>query len=432
LGGAGNSSVMATPLPIPAATDGLRPPVIGIINTETGERKSPTGLELPNAQSGGERSARSTHSSVQRRECAEKAKATRASFRAPAIWMLAFGVLLVICAGTVDVVAYEGLGHTFVSHVTGTTARVGMRIEGVSTGGSEPWDLLCSSMLVGSFIFGSFLCGLVIPKGQMHFGGKSFYGIALVLNAVLLAVAAFIAPRHPEHHDRLTDAETVISGCLAAMACGLQNAMCTMHFGAVVRTTHVTGTATDIGSTAGRAAMLLLRRGCRRKALTPLEQAEMEVDGKKLRVLLPLFFGFGLGCVLGAFLFNLLGVRALLVPAGVTGTSGSLYMLFRNRLKIKLKQLESSWLKIEVQQVEESLARAHSYLQRSEAGESSARHGSQGDLDLDDVDSQIGHALEFVHDVESTIMDLVRNSQSARSLDTAHGSHCKTPGGPPV
>uniref|UniRef100_A0A7S1M1L7 Uncharacterized protein n=1 Tax=Alexandrium catenella TaxID=2925 RepID=A0A7S1M1L7_ALECA len=196
-----------------------------------------------------------------------------------------------------------------------------------------------------------------------------------------------------------------------------------MHFGAVVRTTHVTGTATDIGSTSGRAAMIVLRRGCRCSRLSPLEQAELEVDTKKLKVLLPLFLGFGTGCVLGAYLFTIMGLLALLVPASITGVSGTIYWFFRTQLKQKLKKLEGNRLQVEIQEVEEQLARAHSYLKGSDFGDNSGRHaGSNSKRDWDDVDLQIGHALEVVHDAEHTLMELA-TTVSAYTLESGKASH---------
>uniref|UniRef100_A0A7S4R3G9 H(+)-exporting diphosphatase n=2 Tax=Alexandrium monilatum TaxID=311494 RepID=A0A7S4R3G9_9DINO len=79
--------------------------------------------------------------------------------------MVAFGVVLALCAGVVDAVGPSSLA-VFVSHVTGTVARAGMRIEGVTTGMNENWDIFHCMMLVTSFIFGSFVCGLLIPKNQ--------------------------------------------------------------------------------------------------------------------------------------------------------------------------------------------------------------------------------------------------------------------------
>jgi len=339
-------------------------------------------------------------------------------------------VLLALCAGCVNVAAYRSLGKVFVSHMTGTTATVGMRIEGVTTGAAEPWDLLHTSLLVGSFVLGSFLCGLVVPKGQVHFGGKSFYGIALVGNSVLLVAAAFVAPRSPTFTDQAGKDCAVAAGCLAAMACGLQNAMCTMHFGAVVRTTHVTGTVTDIGSTAGRAAMILLRRGCRHTRLTTIERAEIEVDAKKLQVLLPLLAGFLLGCMTGAFLHNSLGVFTFLVPAGITGTSGAIYMFFRTNLKTTIKRLEERKLREEIIEMEDCLERAHSYLQEasSDAGGSSTSRPSRREFDLDEMDNHIEHALEVMHDVEAAIADLYEGNEGEHGREhgrrpAAHSSH---------
>lgn len=77
--------------------------------------------------------------------------------------------------------------------------------------------------------------------------------------------------------------------CLVAAALGLQNAMCTSHFGAIFRTTHVTGTVTDIGSTLGRISIIYLRKGCRRSRLSDVELAEVGVDRRRLAVLLGLW-----------------------------------------------------------------------------------------------------------------------------------------------
>jgi len=252
-----------------------------------------------------------------------------------------------------------------------------------------------------SFICGSFICGLVIPKNQVHFGGKSFYGLALLFNSGLLIAAAFCAPLHPAQGDSVTDAEAVIAGCLAAMACGLQNAMCTMHFGAVVRTTHITGTSTDIGSTAGRAVMILCRGGCTRRRLGALERGEVEDDVRKLQVLVPLLVGFFLGTLLGACLHRSMGLSALLVPAAVTGTLGFVYMFFRTKLKAHIKSLEQRRLRASVMEMEEALERAHSFLS-NQAGRPDQAPGAE---EWAELDHQIEHALAVMHDVEATIAE---------------------------
>mmetsp|Transcript_2656 Transcript_2656/g.7927 ORF Transcript_2656/g.7927 Transcript_2656/m.7927 type:complete len:394 (-) Transcript_2656:70-1251(-) len=338
------------------------------------------------------------------------------SFVAPKVWMVAFGVLLAFCAGAVDVVTWRSLG-VFTSHITGTTAKLGMRLEGVTTGINESWDVFHSWLLVGSFILGSFLCGLVIPKNQVHFGGKSFYGIALLGNSCLLMVSALVGPPQPPiQGQEVTDPQAIAAGCLAATACGLQNAMCTMHFGAVVRTTHITGTSTDIGSTAGRAAMILLRRGCLYRKTNELERMDLLDDANKLRVLLLLFAGFLCGTIFGAFLDSAMGMHGLFVPATITGTTGFAYLFFRTQMKQHLKKLEERRLKDELKDIDVALHRAHSYLEQVSARE-------QEELDGGELDEIIEHSLEVMHDVEATITQLYAPRFQSSNLSPAQNSN---------
>ena len=146
-----------------------------------------------------------------------------------------------------------------------------------------------ASFLVFSFLLGAYTCGLLIDKNQVHFLGKAFYGLALVLNSSLLVTAAFIPGR-------------LLPVCLVSAACGLQNAMCTSHFGAIIRTTHVTGTMTDIGSTFGRISMIYLRKGCRRSKLNDVERAEVGVDARKLGVLFGLWSFYFMGGLFGVYM----------------------------------------------------------------------------------------------------------------------------------
>ena len=164
----------------------------------------------------------------------------------------------------------------YASHVTGSTSAIAFRLEGYHQGeyGSETLKEACS--LVFSFLVGAYTCGILIDKNQVHFLGKlcfinftrllvkmvgcfssdlsweedhrltddctvhtvahdsifaelaqrkAFYGLALVLNSALLVSAAFVPGR-------------LLAASLVAAACGLQNAMCTSHFGTIIRTTH--------------------------------------------------------------------------------------------------------------------------------------------------------------------------------------------------
>jgi uncharacterized membrane protein YoaK (UPF0700 family) len=103
-----------------------------------------------------------------------------------------------------------------------------------------------------------------------------------------------------------------ISGALlAAMACGLQNAMATTYSGAVIRTTHLSGMFTDLGIGLGHAL-----RGL------PLQRRRLLLCGLIIACFLA-------GGIAGAVLFSRIGYRALLLPATLTGLTGVGYVFYR-------------------------------------------------------------------------------------------------------
>lgn len=327
-----------------------------------------------------------------------KATAVRAAFKRPAYWALLFGWSLGLCAGLVNVVAYSSFG-VYVSHATGTTTAIGLRIEGYHTGRHDFEPLSKALALLSSFLAGAFLCGLLIDKNQVHFGGKALYGVALIGNAILLVLSVLAFPN--------------FSGAmLAACACGLQNAMCTSHFGAVVRTTHVSGTITDIGSTCGRMAMIFLRNGCWRSRLNVLERAEVGVDARKLLVLGPMWIFFLLGTILGAYLESALGIYAMLVPASVTFTFGCFYTFFRQNFKVYIKKSMKDRLSHDLEDVEHSLERTHLHLQSLRGRQDATRRAADMEknpgfeFNFDDLESEMDHIRETIHQVEADIEDI--------------------------
>ncbi|MCC6414496.1 MAG: DUF1275 domain-containing protein, partial [Opitutaceae bacterium] len=98
---------------------------------------------------------------------------------------------------------------------------------------------------------------------------------------------------------------------LAAMACGLQNALTTTYSGAVVRTTHVTGIVTDLGIAAGHYL--------RREAMDP----------RRVVLYLVLLTGFIGGGIVGGWGYLHWGFDALLAPAVLTGLTGIGYTAYR-------------------------------------------------------------------------------------------------------
>jgi uncharacterized membrane protein YoaK (UPF0700 family) len=100
---------------------------------------------------------------------------------------------------------------------------------------------------------------------------------------------------------------------LAAMACGLQNAMTTTYSGAVIRTSHLSGMFTDLGIMLGHAV-----RG-------------MPLGRRRLALCVVIISFFFVGGLLGAWMFTRFDYGALYLPAVLTGLTGLGYGIYRHR-----------------------------------------------------------------------------------------------------
>jgi uncharacterized membrane protein YoaK (UPF0700 family) len=133
-------------------------------------------------------------------------------------------------------------------------------------------------------VLGAALSGAIIENAVLRLDRK--YSFALVVEAGLLLLA-MVSLGHGFHNGHF----------FASAACGLQNGMVSTYSGAVVRTTHVSGLFTDLGTMFG--ARL---RG-------------HALDTRKALLYLLLIVGFILGGSLGAFSFQHLQSAALGIPA---------------------------------------------------------------------------------------------------------------------
>lgn len=203
------------------------------------------------------------------------------------LWITSGAVLLSLIAGYVNAVGFLGIHHHGLSHVTGQVTLVSIRLaEGDATDAYK-------GVTVGLWFFaGAVLSGVLIQRAELSRRGRR-YGLAMVAEGILLSVATALLLRGNDRGEYL-----------AAMACGLQNAMATSYSGSVLRTTHMTGVVTDLG--------ILIGHWVRRE---PLET-------KRLTLLAILLGGFLTGGVLGAEGFTRLEAWALAVPAGVLLAAG--------------------------------------------------------------------------------------------------------------
>ena len=208
-------------------------------------------------------------------------------------WVWLGAGLLAGVAGMVNVVGYLGFEHQAVTHLTGTTTLLGSAL--------AQGDLRALAHLAGvalAFMFGAALSGMIIQDNTLRLGRR--YGVTLALESLLLLAAI-----------PLFKQQQIAGALLAAMACGLQNAMATTYSGAVIRTSHLSGMFTDLGIGLGHAL-----RGL------PLQKRRLMLCG----LIISSFFA---GAVAGAWLFLRLGYNALLVPAVMTGAAGVGYVAYR-------------------------------------------------------------------------------------------------------
>ncbi|MCP3175576.1 DUF1275 domain-containing protein [Desulfuromonas sp. KJ2020] len=209
-------------------------------------------------------------------------------------WVFVFGALLASVAGFVNVVLL-GIYHVPVSHMSGAVSRLAIDITTTNRG-----DLVGAFSIFAGFLAGAVLSGLIIGSTQVRPGRR--YGITMMIEGAIIGAATF-----------LLMAQLSIGIPLAAMACGLQNAMASSYYGLIIRTTHVSGMVTDIG--------VLIGQGLRYR----------HIEWWKLFLLTTLLGGFFSGGLIGGLAYAWVGIPALLLAAAGCASAGLGYFLWRRR-----------------------------------------------------------------------------------------------------
>lgn len=209
-------------------------------------------------------------------------------------WVWGGAGLLACASGMVNVVGYLGFEHQAITHLTGTTTLLGSALAR-----SDHRAALQLGGMALAFLVGAALSGMIVQNSTLKLGRR--YGVVLIVESVLLfaAIPLFIRGQ-------------LAGALLAAVACGLQNAMATTFSGSAVRTSHLSGMFTDLGIGLGHAL-----RG-------------MPLQKRRLLLSLLIISTFLLGAMLGALLFAKLQYFALAVPAAATGITGLVYTVWRH------------------------------------------------------------------------------------------------------
>ncbi|GGX33605.1 YoaK family protein [Streptomyces lomondensis] len=183
-----------------------------------------------------------------------------------------------------------------VSHVTGSVSKASMDVTVGNLG-----ELRTLAAILVAFFAGAIGAGALLGSQTRRIGRR--YGVALLVESVLLGLSPLVA----------TGQQNLLCAMiLAAGACGLQNGMFSNYRGMVLRTSHMTGTLTDLG-------VLIGCRGYR--------------NGQAWRgvLLASTLVAFAGGGVVGAYGANMAALHALWIPALCCALLGGWYVRYRHR-----------------------------------------------------------------------------------------------------
>ncbi len=193
-------------------------------------------------------------------------------------WVEPGALLLAFNAGGINAVGLLSLEHQSISHATGSAAWLGL-----SLAQSDWRQASYLGVVILCFLLGAMVSGMVIRGAALQLGRR--YTVCLLLEMALLGAAL------------LTFLHSGVGGAFwASAACGVQNAMVTTYSGSIVRTTHITGTVTDLGLALGH----WLRR--------------LPVDLRRVRLSVLVVVGFLIGAAGGAAAWLQAGHWSLMLP----------------------------------------------------------------------------------------------------------------------
>lgn len=231
-------------------------------------------------------------------------------------WIWLGAAMLALSAGLINAVAFSGFSHNAVTHVTGTVTKSAIAL---ASGDFTAYFL--STGLIMAFGAGAIISGIIIGNEHLRLGRR--YGLALLLESGLLLLSYYLFTRGI-HEGEL----------FASAACGLQNAMVATYSGNAIRTTHMTGVVSDLGSIVGN--FLAGRR----------------VDGRQFLLLTTVFTNFYIGGSIGTYLFRSFAFGAILAPAALTLGTGVAYFIYRVHKHVRTQQIYRRYPQPYAQQVE--------------------------------------------------------------------------------
>jgi len=215
-------------------------------------------------------------------------------------------VLLGIAAGFVNASGFLAFG-VLTTNVTGHAALFAERM--AMGDWKTAWVV---ALWMFFFLAGAFISSFLVSRIGRNQRGS--YIIPILMETGILVAVALLGHRYG---GSLVGKEIYAGSLLFAM--GLQNALVTMVSGSVVRTTHLTGTFTDLGI---ELAQVIQKKHGDRRSLTG-----------RIKLRLAIIFFFLCGALAGAYLYHSFGFHVFLVPAAIL-----LFTLLSDIFRIHVKQ----------------------------------------------------------------------------------------------
>ncbi len=206
-------------------------------------------------------------------------------------------ITLAWVAGFTNIIAVLTCGHV-VSHASGTASDLGRFVVDGAWG-----PLGFALFLLVAFLLGAALSGFTTELGRRR-GWESLYVFPMLLQAMLLTGFAAMINLHDQGEAEIGPRLYAMTG-LASLAMGLQNATITRISAGVVRTTHVTGVLTDLGTELVQ--FLWFLSDTRRKGSTAREfllETRRHQGLRRLALLGSILGSFALGAGLGTIAYE--------------------------------------------------------------------------------------------------------------------------------
>lgn len=223
-------------------------------------------------------------------------------------WIWLGAAVLAFSAGLINAVAFSGFSHNAVTHVTGTVTK-----SAIALASGDFTGYFLSTGLIMAFGAGAVLSGIIIGNEHLRLGRR--YGLSLIIESGLLLLSYYLFTRNIREGE-----------LFASAACGLQNAMVATYSGNAIRTTHMTGVVSDLGSLVGN---FIARR---------------RVDLRQFLLLSIVFVHFYVGGMLGTYLFHSFAFGAILAPATLTMVTGIAYFIYRVHKHVRTQEVYRTYL----------------------------------------------------------------------------------------